>query len=210
MIKLYYWPGYCSLATHITLNWLRADFELEKVDLSTRQSQAFINLNPSSTVPVIVVGDWVLSQNVAILNYLADTHPDAKLNGDGSPESRAQVNRWLAYINSDVHKSFSPLHHPERIQGDSAVIEATQQLARSNIRRHLEVFDKTLEHREWLLGAGRSIADPYLFVMLRWALLFKIDFSGMPHLTRYFDELCRDREVIRSLDEESSGKRLGC
>jgi glutathione S-transferase len=207
-VKLYYWPGYCSLATHIVLNWLDVPFELEKAGLTVRKSAAFFAINPSRTVPVIQNGDEVLSQNTAILNYLADSHPEAQLNGDGSPWGRAIVNRWLGYVNSDVHKAFSPLHHPERLLGgDDAKTQASAQ-AKASIRGHFEIVDAALANHSWIAGARRSIADPYLFVLLRWGQLFEIETSDLAHLTGYFDRMASDPAVIKSLAEEKIGRRL--
>ena len=86
-MKLYTSPGACSLADHIALQWTGAPFEAQVVSREQRRQPDFLALNPDGAVPVLQNGDWVLTQNAAILNYIADKFPEAKLGGDGSPEA---------------------------------------------------------------------------------------------------------------------------
>ncbi|MBR0898848.1 glutathione S-transferase family protein [Bradyrhizobium tropiciagri] len=204
MYILHYWPGYCSLATHIVLRWLGAEYSLNKVDYDTRQSKDYQQkINPSSTVPALALPDGnMLSQNIAILNYLADLYPEAKLCGDGTPLGRARVNRWLGYINSDVHKAFSPLLHPERIPGDAAAQEATKQIARTALRRHFEILNAQLTANEWIAGEQRSVADPYLFVLVRWAKVTQLDLAGLDHLLEHYARVAQDPAVTEAMSAE--------
>ena len=121
-----------------------------------------------------------LTQNSAILNYLADTFPDARLGGDGTPKGRAEVNRWLAFVNSDMHPEFKAFFGATAYLEDAATIEKTQQHAREVLRSQFERVDGQLAGREWLVGS-RSIADPYLFVVLRWAKAYQ-DATGFHKL----------------------------
>ena len=92
-MKLYYSTGACSLSDHIVLEWIGAPYEAVRVSREQRQTPEFRRLNPAGAVPVFEQDGWVLTQNAAILNYLADRFPAAKLGGDGTPEGRAEVNR---------------------------------------------------------------------------------------------------------------------
>lgn len=204
MYTLHYWPGYCSFATHVVLRWVGAEYSLNKVDYDVRQSDEYKrDVNPSSTVPVLALPHgFVLSQNSAILNYLADTYPEAQLGGDGTTLGRAKVNRWLGYINSDVHKIFSPLLHPERVPGNAEAQEATKEIARKTLRRHFEILNDQLATNEWIAGDQRSIADPYLFVLVRWARAGKLDLNGFDHLLRHYKRLAEDPAVIEAMAVE--------
>jgi glutathione S-transferase len=204
MYSLYYWPGYCSLATHVVLRWVGAEYSLNKVDYDARQSEEYKrSTNPSSTVPALILpGGFVLSQNSAILNYLADTYPEARLGGDGTALGRANVNRWLGYINSDVHKVFSPLLHPERVPGNAEAQEATKEIARKALRRHFEILNDQLASNEWIAGDQRSIADPYLFVLVRWARAGKLDLGGFEHLLAHYQRLAADPAVVEAMAAE--------
>jgi len=115
---------------------------------------------------------------------------------------RAIVNRWLGYINSDVHKAFSPLMHPERLLGDEDVRRQTLENARWVLRRHFEVLDQTLHDNGWIAGEHRSIADAYLFVLTRWAYDKHVDLHELEGIQDHFERIRQDPEVQTALIEE--------
>jgi len=200
-MKLYYTPGTCALADHIVLEWIGAPFEAQLVSGEERRSPAYLAINPAGAVPSLDVDGWILTQNVAILNYLADLHPEAKLGGDGSAKSRAEVNRWLSLVNSDVHPLFKVFFGSANYLGDEALIQKAQDEARKNLRTLFERIDQQLAGKEWTTGA-RSIVDPYLFVVLRWARAVKIDLSGLDNLHDFFARMRKDPGVDRALETE--------
>jgi len=207
-MKLYYFVGACSLADHIVLEWTGTPYETAKMSHESVKSPDFISINPNGTVPVLTDGDFVLTQNAAILTYLADRHPEARLFGDGSLRGRAEVMRWLGFLNSDVHPSFKPIFVPHRFLPDPAAAGAIADTARAAVRSHLGRLDKRLDGRDWLAGE-RSVADPYLFVMLRWADRVKVDVEGFANLAAFAARMYDDpgvRAVL--LAEEGSVRRL--
>lgn len=200
-MKLYFSPGACSLATHITLEWIGKPYETHKVGIHPK-SPELLKVNPLGAVPVIEDNGWVLTQNSAILNYLADANPQAKLGGDGTPRGRAEVNRWLGFVNSDVHPAYKPLFGATSYLDDAGMIEKTKDAARKRLRNLFETVDQQLKGRDWIAGS-RSIADPYLFVMIRWAKGQKLDLSGLDNVERYFKHMEADTGVRKVLDQES-------
>lgn len=200
-MKLYYMPGACSLADHITLEWIGEPYETHKLSHDDLKKDAYLKINPLGVVPALAIDDHIFTQNAAILNYLADTHPDTKLGGDGTPESRAEVNRWLAFVNADVHTAFGPLFGSTGYLGDEAAVEKTKEQARKTIHQRLEHTDKQLYGRDWLTGT-RSIADPYLFVIVRWAKGMKVDLSELDNVERFFQHMHADAAVKKVLKEE--------
>ena len=200
-MKLYTSPGACSLADHIALQWTGAPFEAQVVSREQRRQPDFLALNPDGAVPVLQNGDWVLTQNAAILNYIADKFPEAKLGGDGSPESRAEVNRWLAFVNSDLHPAFKPIFGSTSYLGDQAFIEKSQDNARKQLRGMFERADAQLAGKDWLTGA-RSIVDPYLFVVTQWAKKTGVDLSGLDNLARFDAHMAADPGVQAALKAE--------
>ena len=199
-MKLYSKPGACSLADHIALRWADLPFELQLLDAASMKAPAYLALNPAGAVPTLQVDDWALTQNSAILNYIADLAPAAQLAGDGSARGRAEVQRWLAFLNADLHPAFHPLFGSTRYLEDAAVIARTQEHARERLRTLYARVDAHLATQAWLGGAQRSIADAYLFVTLRWARALKIEL-GM-HLQRFFERMMADPQVQAALHAE--------
>jgi len=151
-MKLYYFPGACSLADHIVLEWTGIEHEAVRMSRDTIKTEAYLALNPNGTVPLLVDGDFALTENAAILGYIAEQRPEATLLGDGTPRGRAEVMRWLAYLNSDVHMAFKPLFTPSRFLPDEAMAEVLAEQARLQIAIHLKRLDEQLEGKDWLIG----------------------------------------------------------
>lgn len=200
-MKLYYSPGACSLADHIVLEWIGKPYEAVRASGDDRKTPAFLALNPAGAVPVLEDDGWVLTQNSAILNYLADLNPDAGLLGDGSLRGRAEVIKWLAVVNSDIHPAFKPLFGTLAWIGDEALIAKGKDVARASLRVLFARVDAQLAGRDWVAGT-RSIADPYLFVVLRWAKAMNVDLSGLGNLERFFNAMQADAGVRRALEQE--------
>ena len=200
-MKLYHMPGACSLADLIVLGWVGAPHEIVPMTLDSIKSPDYLALNPGGNVPLLVHGDFALTENVAILGYLADLYPQAQLAGDGSPRGRAEVMRWLAFLNSDVHKAFKPLFSPERFLERRDLDEQLADNARRHIHHYLERIDAALAGRNWLAGQ-RSIADPYLYVVLRWAQGKGVDMTGLDALAAFHARLSLDPAVRAALRAE--------
>jgi glutathione S-transferase len=200
-MKLYTSPGACSTADHIALQWTGAPFEIEIVTREQRQSPEYLAINPAGTVPVLRDGDYILTQNAAILGYIADTWPAAQLAGNGSARQRAEANRWLAFVNSDLHPAFKPIFGPARYLPDESQYEAVKAQARSNVRGLFERADQQLAGKQWLAGF-RSYADPYLYVTLRWAANTGVDLVGFDNLHAFKQRMDVDAGVLAALKAE--------
>lgn len=199
-MKLYTSPGACSLADHIALQWTGSPFEAQIVSRAERKEPWYLALNPAGAVPVLQEGDWVLTQNAAILNYLADKFPAVKLGGDGSPEGRAEVNRWLSFLNADVHPAFHPMFGSTAALGEEAAAKS-KELAKEKLRGYFERADAQLAGKDWITGS-RSIADPYLFVVTQWAKKTGVDLSGLDNLARFDAHMAADAGVQAALKAE--------
>lgn len=200
-MKLYYTPGACSMSDHIALEWIGKPYQAQKLDKSDLKTDWYLKMNSAGAVPVFEDDGWVLTQNSAILNYLADRFPESALGGDGTPKSRAEVNRWLGFLNADVHPTFHPLFGSTAFLGDEAAIEKTRQASRKKLRTYFERADAQLKDHDWIAGA-RSIADPYLFVVLRWAKVSGVDLSGLDNLAKFEQRMRADDGVQKVLKDE--------
>lgn len=197
-MKLYFTPGTCALADHIALEWIGKPYEAQLVTREERRQPAYLAINPAGAVPSLDVDGWILTQNVAILNYLADAFPEAKLGGDGTPKSRAVVNQWLSIVNSDVHPLFKTFFGAADYLGNPALIGKAHDNARQSLRTLFERIDKQLAGKNYVAGE-RSIADPYLYVVLRWARATKVDLKGLDDLQAFFERMRDDPGVQRAL-----------
>ena len=162
MMTLYYSPGACSLADHIALHEAGEKFNLVKVNLKTHKledGRAFKEINPKGYVPALQFdnGD-VLTENIAILTKIADRHPALMAPGE---HGRYRLLEMLAYISTEVHKSFKPLVTPGASNDD-------KQKAREAISSRLELLAPQVKG-PYMFGQEMTVADAYLFVMLLWA-----------------------------------------
>ena len=159
---LYYSPGACSLADHIALHEAGLKFDLEKVDLKTHQlvdGRSFTDINPKGYVPALQLDDGeLLTENVAILSMIADHHPALIPPGK---HGRWRLLEMLAYISTEIHKSFKPLFSKE---ATAAEMHSASEL----IQKKLD-FVATQLKGQHLFGEKATVADAYLFVMLMWA-----------------------------------------
>lgn len=205
-MKLYTKPGACSTADHIALQWAGQPFEVQVMDAKSLKDPAYLAINPAGNVPAVTDAGadgkpFVLTQNAAILGYIADCYPDAKLAGDGSPQQRAIATKWLAFCNSDLHPAFSPLFGPGAFSEDAGHHDAIKAAARKRVRKHFETANGVLDGKQWLAGF-RSFADPYLYITLRWAEAMKIELSDLDNLTAFKQRMEADPGVQAALKAE--------
>src|SRR5262245_6420108 len=164
MMKLYYAPNACSLADHIALLEVGAKFEAEAVDLHTKRTASgedFLTINPKGYVPALILDDCeTLTENIAILDWIAEQYPQLRRNG---VLSRTRELEMLSYISTEIHHAFRPLGH--------GGTESEKGKARQTIASLLQ-FIATRMGGEYLFGDELTAADCYLYVMLRWAERF--------------------------------------
>lgn len=197
-MKLYYCPGACPLATHIVLEWIGKPYETERLTWEQTKEPPYLALNPTGAVPTLVDGDFVLTQSAAILEYLAELHPEAKLMGS-DVRGRAETRRWLSMCNSDIHRTFGLVFAASYFAGgDESIAKVLADNALAKLKTFFKIVNDDLKGRDWLTGQ-RSVADPYLFVLLTWADAKKLDLSGMDELRRFQKKMAADKGVQAAL-----------
>ena len=198
-MKLYYSPGACSLSPHIVAFEAGIPVELVKVDLGskhTENGEDFHQLNPNGYVPVLTLDDGnKLTEGPAIIQYLADLAPDKKLAPPAGTFERYQLQEWLNFISTEIHKSFSPLFRP-------AAPEATKQFAIETLTARLGTTAEHLSKHPYLLGDNFSVADAYLFVTLGWGQHVNVDIYRWPVLAGYRDKIAQRPGVQKAMKEE--------
>lgn len=199
-MKLYYLTGACPLVTQIVLEWMGLPYEAESVERDALKQPEFLKLNPVGSVPVLVDDDLVLTQSVAILEYLAELHPGAGLHGANAVE-RAEVRRWLSFANADLHRTFAIIFGVQGYSQDAEIQKVLVDKASERLRFLFSIADKQLEGKDWLTDK-RSIADPYLYVVGRWARAKEVDLSGLNNLQRFMTRLDADQGVQAALKKQ--------
>jgi glutathione S-transferase len=198
-MELYFSPGACSLSPHIIACEAGIPLELIKVDLGGKQTETgedFLKLNPNGYVPVLILDDGnKLMEGPAIIQYLADLAPGKKLAPTAGTFERYQLQQWLNFISTEIHKSFSPLFRP-------AAPKATKQFAIETLTARLETTAAHLTVHPYLLGENFSVADAYLFVTLGWGQHVNVDISKWPALVRYRDKIAQRPAVQKAMKEE--------
>jgi len=199
-MKLFYNPGACSLSPHIVLRETGQDFTLEKVDLvkkKTKSGKDYLTINPKGQVPALLLDDGnLLTEGVAIVLYLADKTPNSNLIAPAGNLPRYQTIEWLTYISTELHKSFSPLFNPK-------TPEEYKTILREKLEAQFNYLDEALKKDEYLQGNHFTLADAYLFTILRWTFALKFDLSKYKHLTAYFDHIAKRPAVQAALVAEN-------
>ena len=198
-MKLYYFSGACSLASNIALREAGLKFELVKVDRRTRKAADgldFTEVNPKGYVPALTLDNGeVLTENIAVLQYIADRNPASRLAPPAGTMERHRLVEWLAFISTEIHKSFSPL-----FRDDSH--EEVKQYVRKHLRGRLDYLNRALGNRQFLMGDTFTVADAYLFTVLSWGRFVNIDLGEWPQLQRYVERVGSRPHVMEALRSE--------
>ena len=203
-MKLYYSPGACSLSPRIVALEAGLDLAYEKVDGKAKRTESgedFWQINPKGYVPALQLDDGaVLTEGPAIVQYLADLRPASGLAPANGSLARYRLQEALGYINSELHKSYSPLFNP-------ATPEATREERKEYLRRRYALIEATLTRHPYLLGDDFTVADAYLFTVTRWAQFVDLDLTAFPHLQAFQQLVAARPAVARALEAEGLLKK---
>ena len=193
-MKLFYASGACSLSPHIVAREAGIDLQLQKVDLTTQTIATdgdFLSVNPKGYVPALQLDSGeILTEGPAIVQYLADLKPQSGLAPPAGTLARYRLEEMLGYINSELHKSYSPLFRPD----SPAETRAEQQ---AYLLRRYALIDQQLEGRKYLFGDTFTVADAYLFTVTGWAEYVKLDLSQYANL-RTFQQRVAARPAVQA------------
>jgi glutathione S-transferase len=200
-MKLYYKPGACSMASHIVLNELGIAFSLERTDTAqgvTENGLKYSDINPNGYVPALELEPGVvLTENPAILEYLADLVPAQGLAPQEGSFERTRLRELLAFLSSELHKAFSPF-----FSGEELTVEE-RQVAESKIAKQVDRIEARLSHTGAnLLGGQLSVADFYAFVILNWSQFISFSLSPWPSTYAFWKRLGSHPSVVKALEAE--------
>ncbi|MCO4890727.1 glutathione transferase GstA [Cupriavidus sp. WGtm5] len=202
-MKLYYAPGACSLAPHITLIEAGLPFSTERVDLraephKTESGADYKTINAKGYVPTLELdkGDR-LTEAAVVVQYIADQAPEKGLAPPCNTLDRYRLQEWLNFISSELHKGFGPFWKPDTPQQQK---EATW----ARLSQRFDWLDPQLADKDYLMGEF-SVADAYLFTILRWPDHFKLSLDRWPALQKYRQRVGERPAVRRALEDEGIG-----
>jgi len=195
-MKLYFKPGACSLAAHIALRELGLSFDMEKVDLATKETASggdFYEINPKGYVPALQLNQDILTENVAVLQYIADLKPEAGLAPAKDNFQRYRLYEWLGFINSELHQGYKPFFNPQAGEDEQA-------RAAAKLGQRFGYVNEQLAGKAFLMGEQFTIADAYLYTVLTWLPVTGLDIGKWPNL-RAFQARVSERPAVKAAQE---------
>jgi glutathione S-transferase len=203
MLTLYYAPGTCALVSHIALEEAGAQDDANHIDLSKGEhhSDDYLRVNPHAKVPALVTDEGTITENVAILNYLAD-----KFGGEGSvprgdPYATARANQLLGWFASSVHIAFAQIFRPGRFSPDDAIHHGIVEGGRAALTSYFNELDD-LCGEGWLAGDSYTAADSYAATFYRWARSMDFDMTVYPRWAALVSRVVERPAVVRVLEQE--------
>jgi glutathione S-transferase len=198
-MKLYYAPGACSLSPHIVAHEAGVPIELERVDTKTKKTASgadYWQVNPKGQVPALQLDDGdILTEGPAIVQAIVEQAPGSKLVPAAGTKERLRVLEWLNYVTSEIHKSFTPLFKPN-------TPDAYKAIAKEHLEAQFTRVDKHLAGKQYLTGDQFTVADAYLFVVLRWSVFHHIDLARWPNVAAFMTRVAERPKVKEALQAE--------
>ena len=194
-MKLFFTPGTCALSPHIVLEEMGLPYEAIKVDLAqklTADGADYRLINPKGYVPALQVGDEVLTEGPAIVQYLADKEPELGLAPAAGTLERYRLVEWLNFVSTEVHKQFSTLFNRE-------APESFKEVIKQKLNGRFGYLNEELSRKDYLMGNTFTVADAYLYTVLRWAARFNMSLDAFPALAAYVGRVAARPAVAKAL-----------
>ena len=199
MLKLYFSPGSCARASHIILEEAGAPYQAEKISFADNQQRSpdFLKINPKGRVPALVTAQGILTESPAILAYIAQIHPEAKL-APTDPFAFAQAQSFNSYVCSTVHVAHAHKFRGARWADDPAAIEAMKAKVPESVAAAFALIEEGMLKGPWVLGDQYSICDAYLFTVSSWLEGDGVDLSKLPRVMAHRQRVA-DRPATKSV-----------
>lgn len=206
MLTLYYSPGACSMASHIALEEAGASYQPQLVSIPKGEHQAtdyLKNVNSRGKVPALKTDDGILTENLAILTYIARSFPGAKLLPE-EPLALARCLSHMAYCSNALHPTFARIVRPERFAKDQAAQEAVKESARDTFWGLLQEIDGIIDGNPWVMGSQYTACDPYSLVFYGWGKRIGLPVNELKNYTAFKDRMLQRPAVKKVLEREQS------
>ena len=191
MLKLYYTPGTCAVATHLALEFAGASYESERVDFKAQQQRSpeYLAINPKGRVPALVTDRGVLTETPALLQYVAQLFPQSQLAPLDDPFLLAKMNEFNSYLCSTVHPYHAHKGRGARWADDEAAQQSMARKASQNVADGFALIEQHMVQGPWVLGERMSTSDLYLFTLGRWLPGHGIDVARYPKVAALMQRL---------------------
>jgi glutathione S-transferase len=208
MLKLYYTPHTCSLATHIALEDAGADYSTAMVDFAAEGQRApeYLAINPKGRVPALVTDRGVLTETPAMLAFVAQSFPAAKLAPLGDPFAFAQVQAFNSYVCSTLHVAHAHRMRGRRWADDEAAIAAMQRKVPCSVTACYELIERDMLQGPWVMGEQYTICDPYLFTIAQWLEDDGVDPGRFPRVVDHRRRMLARVSVDKAILDELAGE----
>lgn len=208
MLTLYYAPGTCALATHIALIDAGADYRAQRLDFTKEEQRKpdYLTINPKGRVPALVTEQGVLTETPALLAYVAQRFPAAKLAPAGDPFAFAQVQEFNNYLCATVHVAHAHLRRGTRWvdADDTAAIEAMKRHVPISVTQVFELIESKMLKGPWVLGEAYSVCDPYLYTISTWLEGDGVDLNRIPRVRDHRARMAERASVKRAHAEQTA------
>jgi len=205
MLKLYYAPDTCALASHIALEQVGAEYEALRVDFSKKEesSPEYLQMNPKGRVPTLVTSRGILTETPAILQYICQAYPDAGLAPLDDIFETARMNAFNSYLCSTVHVAHAHRMRGNRWADDPRAIAAMKNKVPQSVGDSFAVIEDQLEG-PWVLGINYSISDIYLFTLAQWLEADGVDPGQFPKVADHRSRMLQNPAVAKIVAAEAS------
>ena len=187
MIKLFYAPHTCALASHIALEEVGADYELARIDVDANDHRKpeYLAINPKGRVPALGTEHGILTETPAILVFIAQSFPQAGLAPVEDPFAFARIQEFNSYLCATAHVAHAHRMRGHRWVDDAAAIAAMQRKVPQNVSECFGLIERHMLRGPWVMGDSYTICDPYLFTLAQWLEADGVDLAGLPRVSEH-------------------------
>jgi glutathione S-transferase len=204
MLTLHYAPHTCSLASHIALEDVGAKYELRRIDFTKAQQQSadYLRINPKARVPALTTSRGILTETPAMLAFIAQSYPDARLAPLDDAFAFAELQSFNSYLCSSVHVAHAHRMRGYRWAEEQSSFDDMKRKVPQSVGACFAVIEATLLKGPWVMGETYTVADPYLFTLAQWLEADGVDIARLPRVIEHRERMAARRNVIKAIAEE--------
>ncbi|MBI1213936.1 MAG: glutathione S-transferase [Alphaproteobacteria bacterium] len=205
-MKLFYAPNSCALASHVALEDAEAEYEAVRVDFraNEQRSAEYLAINPKGRVPALVTSKGILTETPAILFFVAQSYPNARLAPLDDPFALAQLQAFNSYLCATVHVAHAHRMRGYRWADDPSAIEAMKKKVPESVGACFGLIEHEYLRGPWVMGERYTIADPYLFTLAQWLELDGVDVAKLPRVADHRARMAERPSVRKAIAQETA------